>query len=178
MFEGEKNIIKGALAEEAGRIMKLGIIADTHLEHSTRELEELMAGPFHDVEMILHAGDITELVVLEAFTQKEIRVVCGNMDSPAVRRQLPTQCTLQAGKFKIGLIHGWGGPQGIEERIRREFDGVDCIVYGHTHTPSQVKREGILFFNPGAFGGGFMLEKKSVGFLVLGETMFGQILYL
>jgi predicted phosphodiesterase len=55
---------------------------------------------------------------------------------------------------------------------------VDCIVYGHTHTPSQVKREGVLFFNPGAFGGGLIFGKKSVGFLVLGETMFGQILYL
>ena len=178
MFRGEKNIIRSAVAEEAGLIMKLGVIADTHLQRSTGELEELMAGPFQDVEMILHAGDITELVVLEAFTQKEIRAVCGNMDSPAVRRQLPTQCTLQAGKFKIGLIHGWGGPRGIEERIRREFDGVDCIVYGHTHTPSQVKREGVLFFNPGAFGGGFIFGKRSVGLLVLGETIFGQILYL
>ena len=178
MFRGEKNIIKRVVAEEAGLIMKLGVIADTHLKESTRELEELMAGPFQDVGMILHAGDITELVVLETFTQKEIRAVCGNMDSPAVRRQLPTQCTFHAGKFKIGLIHGWGGPQGIEERIRREFDGVDCIVYGHTHTASQVKREGVLFFNPGAFGGGFINGKKSVGFLVLGETMFGQILYL
>jgi putative phosphoesterase len=178
VFGGEENIMKGAVAEETVLIMKLGVIADTHLTQATQELEKLMAGPFQDVEMILHAGDITELIVLETFREREIRAVCGNMDSPAVRRQLPTQCTFQAGNFKIGLIHGWGRPQGIEERIRREFDRVDCIVYGHTHSPSQIKREGVLFFNPGAFGGGFTSGGKSVGLLLLGETIGSRILYL
>jgi uncharacterized protein len=158
--------------------MKVGVIADTHLRQASRELAELFAGPFQGVEMVLHAGDIIELDVLRVFGGKEIQAVCGNMDSPAVRRQLPTQHTLQLGKFKIGLIHGWGGPQGIEERIRREFTEVDCIVYGHTHVPSQVTREGVLFFNPGAFGGGFAPEKRTVGVLDLGETMFGEIVYL
>ena len=158
--------------------MKVGVISDTHLRQANRELEELMAGPFQDLEMILHAGDITELSVLEVFRGKEIRAVCGNMDSPAVRKKLPTQCTFQAGKFKIGLIHGWGGPQAIEERIRREFDEVDCIIYGHTHVASQVTRGGILFFNPGAFGGGFVTAKRSVGLLELGETISGEIVYL
>ncbi len=158
--------------------MKVGVIADTHLRQATRELEELMAGPFKDIEMVLHAGDITEFAVLQPFAGKEIQAVCGNMDSPAVRRQLPTQRTLRIGNFKIGLIHGWGGPQGIEDRIRREFDAVDCIVYGHTHVPAQLRREGILFFNPGAFGGGFVVGKKSVGLLDLGETMVGEIVYL
>jgi hypothetical protein len=158
--------------------MKVGVIADTHLGQASPELEELMAGPFKDVQMVLHTGDITELAVLQAFAGKEIQAVCGNMDSPAVRRQLPTQHILRVGKFKIGLIHGWGGPQGIEERIRQEFEGVDCIVYGHTHVPSQVTRQGVLFFNPGAFGGGFVTGKRSVGVLDLGETMLGEIVYL
>jgi len=158
--------------------MKLGIISDTHLRQPTPDLGELMSGPFKDVEMVVHAGDITELTVLETFSGKEVQAVCGNMDSPSVRRQLPTQRTLQVGKFKIGLIHGWGGPQGIEERIRREFDRVDCIIYGHTHAPSQAEREGILFFNPGAFGGSFISRKKSVGLLELGEKILSQIIYL
>ena len=158
--------------------MKVGVIADTHLRQASRELEELMAGPFKGVEMVLHAGDITELDVLQAFGGKKIQAVCGNMDSPAARRQLPTQHILQVGKFKIGLIHGWGGPQGIEERIRREFPELHCIVYGHTHAPSQVTREGVLFFNPGAFGVNFVTGKRSVGLLDLGETMVGEIVYL
>ncbi|MDI6756344.1 MAG: metallophosphoesterase family protein [Thermodesulfobacteriota bacterium] len=158
--------------------MKIGVISDTHLIQATRLLEDLMTGAFKDAEMIVHAGDITELTVLETFGGKKVLAVCGNMDSPAVRRQLPVKQDFFAGKFRIGLVHGWGGPQGIEERINREFDQVDCIIYGHTHIPSQIKRERILFFNPGAFGGGLYPPKKSVGLLDIGETISGQIVYL
>ena len=159
--------------------MKIGVISDTHLAKPTPDLAELMRGPFQDVGMILHAGDITEPEVLEAFAGKEVLAVCGNMDSAAVRRKLPARQVWKSGKFKIGLIHGWGQPRGMEERIAREFEGVDCIVYGHTHTPAcKAKREGVFFFNPGAFGGARASGSKSVGVLTLGDTISGQIIYL
>jgi hypothetical protein len=159
--------------------MKIGVISDTHLAKSTPDLVELMRGPFKDVEMIFHAGDITELEVLEAFAGKEVLAVCGNMDSAAVRRKLPARRVWESGKFKFGLIHGWGRPWGMEERIAREFAGVDCIIYGHTHSPAyDVKGEGVLFFNPGAFGGAWASGSKSVGVLTLGDTISGQIIYL
>ncbi len=159
--------------------MKIGVIADTHRRQATRELQELMSGPFQDVEMILHAGDLTELPVLQTFVGKEILAVCGNMDSPAVRKHLPSRRTFPAGNFNFGLIHGWGSPRGIEERISREFERVDCIVYGHTHEPSQNWREGIFFFNPGSFGCGFSpFGKNSVGLLEVEEGISGQIIYL
>jgi putative phosphoesterase len=159
--------------------MKLGVIADTHLSQPSQELEELMAGPFKDAAMILHAGDITEISVLDAFRTKEVVAVCGNMDSPGFRRQWPSQYTFQAGKFRIGLIHGWGKPQGIEERIQREFERVDCIVYGHTHFPSRNTRDGVLFFNPGAFHGVYSTPgSRSIGLLYLGEAVTGEIIHL
>ena len=86
----------------------------------------MLQGPFRDVEAILHAGDITEMAVLEAFAEREIVAVCGNMDSADVRMHLPVKRVWKVGPFKIGLIHGWGGRQGIEERVREEFDGVEC----------------------------------------------------
>jgi len=173
-----KDIIETVAAKKEVAIMKLGVIADTHLDRITRELVDLMAGPFKDVDLVLHAGDITEIDILRAFSGKEMMAVCGNMDSPAVRKQLPPQRTFLAGKFRIGLIHGWGSPHGIEERIHRGFEGVDCIVYGHTHTPSVNKRESILFFNPGTFGSGFLSGKNSFGVLDIGDTISGQIFYL
>jgi putative phosphoesterase len=158
--------------------MKIGVVSDTHLVHPVPMLEELMTGPFREAELVLHAGDITERMVLESFGGKEILAVCGNMDSPALRRQLPPKRTFHAGKFQIGIIHGWGGPQGIEDRIRKEFDLLDCIVFGHTHTPSQARREGVLFFNPGAFSVGLHSSPKSVGLIEVGETISAQIIYL
>jgi len=159
-------------------LIKIGVISDTHLSHPTKELQDLVDGPFKEVDMILHAGDMTELKVLDSFSGKKVVAVCGNMDSSMVRKEFPAHRVFGAGSFKIGLIHGWGGAQGIEERIVREFDGVDCIVYGHTHHPSRDEREGIFFFNPGAFGGGLGPTPKSVGVLTLGEAIAAEIIYL
>jgi len=154
------------------------VIADTHLLEGTRELADLLKGPFRDVDAILHAGDITEMAVLESFGEKEVVAVCGNMDSASVCTQLPVKRVWKTGRHKIGLVHGWGGREGIEERIEREFEGVDCIVYGHTHAAALGENHGILFFNPGSFAGRIGGGKRSVGVLSFGETISGEILYL
>jgi putative phosphoesterase len=158
--------------------MKFGVISDTHLRQAERSLKDLLRGPFREVEKILHAGDITELPVLDIFGEKEVLAVSGNMDGSLVRQHLPPKRTIQAGKFRIGLIHGWGGPQGIEERIRGEFADVQCIVHGHTHLPAQIEREGILFFNPGSFAGVGGLSRSSVGLLNVGDQIAAEIIYL
>ena len=158
--------------------MKIGVISDTHLIRPSEDLVALTEGPFREVEMILHAGDLTEQAVLESFPGKKVIAVCGNMDSAAARQGLPARRVIEVGPFKVGLIHGWGGPQGIEERIVREFNGVDCIVYGHTHRPFREERNGILFFNPGSFGRGLGTTPKSFGLLTPADSITGEILYL
>jgi uncharacterized protein len=158
--------------------VKIGVISDTHLKDGTKELTELIQGPFQNVDMIFHAGDITDLGVLDSFAGKKTLAVCGNMDSDSVRQQLPTQKTVQIKNFHIGLIHGWGSPDGIEDRIRREFGKVDCIVFGHTHTPYQGNQEGVFFFNPGAFGGRFFSHKRTVGLLIINDRIQGHIIHL
>jgi len=159
--------------------MKIGVISDTHLSKPTSELAELTHTVFADVNMILHAGDLTELEVLEAFSDKEVVAVTGNMDSMDVRNQLPSGRVLEVGGFRIGLTHGWGHPFGVPKKIADAFGDVDVIVYGHSHRPDNQIRNGILFFNPGAFSGGFPLtRKRSVGILTLEEQVSGEIIKL
>lgn len=159
-------------------MIKIGVISDTHLKQPDKKLRELSQGLFQDVDLIFHAGDITEIAVLNSFAGKEVVAVCGNMDSPEVRRQLPKQRLIQLAGFQIGLIHGWGAPNGIEERIKEEFPETDCIVYGHTHAPAINRRGEILFFNPGSFAGGLFSAQKSVGLLQIDKTIIGEIIYL
>ncbi len=157
---------------------KIGVISDTHLKSPDKKLSELIQGPFQDVDLIVHVGDLTEMAVLKAFVGKEVIAVCGNMDSPDVRRQLPKQRLIQVENFQIALIHGWGAPNGIEDRIQAAFPEVDCIIYGHTHTPTINWRGKILFFNPGAFAGGPFDPRKSVGLLKIDQSIKGEIIYL
>ena len=156
-------------------ILRVGVISDTHLGGPTRELADLLRGPFRDAEVILHAGDLTEVAVLDAFAGKEVLAVCGNMDSYEARERLPLKRVWRTGKFRIGLIHGWGGKQGVEERVRGEFEEIDCLVYGHTHVSAAGWRDGIYFFNPGSFSGFSAGGGRSVGLLELGETISGEI---
>lgn len=159
--------------------MKIGVISDTHLRKPTPELYQLQSSLFADVSMILHAGDLTELEVLEPFSDKEIVAVSGNMDSEAVRRQLPSKKVIEVSSFRIGITHGSGKPFGMPKQLVGEFDEVDAIVYGHTHLADNQVRDGILFFNPGAFSGMLpFLGRGSVGILTLGREITGQIIKL
>jgi putative phosphoesterase len=101
------------------------------------------------------------------------------MDSPAVREAFPGKRVFPAGRFRIGLVHGWGPPDGIEERLALAFrdDPVDCLVYGHTHRPANHLRNGVLFFNPGSAGGGFT-ARRTVGILEITDRIAGSIIEL
>jgi putative phosphoesterase len=122
--------------------MKIGVISDTHLKEPYSEFKKVIELHFKDVEKIFHAGDFVDWSIAEYLSsQKELIAVYGNMDSREIGKAFPEKRVIELQGFKIGLIHGGGSPFGIESRIRGEFDEVDAIVYGHTHTPAnhQVK---------------------------------------
>jgi putative phosphoesterase len=108
-------------------------------------------------------------------SQKELVAVSGNMDSRDIWKVFPEKRMVELKGFKIGLIHGGGSPFGIESRIRKEFDEVDAIVYGHTHTPADHQVKNIYFFNPGSPTRSF-IHKATLGILYLGEKMEGEII--
>jgi uncharacterized protein len=157
--------------------LKIGVISDTHLREPDDRLLAIVRKYFHDADLILHAGDIVELRVLDAFGNKEVVAVCGNMDSSRVEDEIPLKRVLEIGRFRVGLIHGWGAPHDLEDRISGEFDQVDCIVYGHSHFPANHIREGILFFNPGTAFDRRHAVSNTVGILEVGEeTITGRII--
>jgi len=158
--------------------MKIGVISDTHLREVDSRLIDIYHEYFSDVEMIIHAGDLVSTQVVDFLSQKPLHVVQGNMDSLDIKERFPKKRIVEVGGFRLGLIHGWGSPFGIEGRIRSEFDDVDVIIYGHSHRPANHIDKGILFFNPGtptvlSFSG-----SNSIGILDIGETVKGNIIEL
>ena len=126
--------------------MKIGVISDTHLKESNPLLENIVERYFKDVDLILHAGDITSMEVLNVFKEKEIVAVFGNNDPSGVRKRLPQKEVITVDNFKIGLIHGWGFPMRLKKRVRDSFQGVHCLVYGHSHWAVNIRQNGILYF--------------------------------
>ncbi len=162
-------------------MVRVGVLADTHFSDAKKGvlfLEELSERYFRDVDMIFHAGDLVNADVLLAFAGKTVHAVRGNMDpfSPGI----PIRKVVSAGGFRIGLIHGWGAPEGLEKRVLSEFRGerIDCLVYGHSHHPVCHREGGILRFNPGSPTDRRWAPFHSVGILEIGETIHGRIICL
>lgn len=158
---------------------RIGVISDTHLHGLSSQLIDIYEKHLHDVDMILHAGDLVSMEVFEFLLQKKpTHAVSGNMDPVDVRENLPDKKIIQVEEFRIGLIHGWGSSEGLEQRVMSQFKDVDVIVYGHSHRPSNFKQGNIFFFNPGPAIGYSSTPMRSIGILELGEKISGRIIEL
>ena len=159
--------------------MKIGVLSDTHLKGYDNKLKEIAEGPFRDAKVIMHAGDIVEEGVLDAFGVKDVYAVRGNMDSASLRNALPEKRVVEILGLKIGLMHGWGEPFAIEKRILNEFSDIDCLVYGHTHRAVNRVKNGLLIFNPGSAAGPTLTGINSVGILEIDNNkIWGRIINL
>jgi len=131
--------------------MRIAVLADTHidkLEHLPKKIIDALS----TVDLIIHAGDFTDVQLLRELKRLgEVRAVYGNMDSSELKAALPVKEIVETKNKRIGIIHGSGGPWGIEERIRKMFesDRIDIIVYGHSHRSQNRVITDTLFFNPG-----------------------------
>ncbi len=156
--------------------MKAGVVSDTHLRGMTHDFQRIYEEYLSDVDMILHAGDIVSVDVVEFLERGPFHGVCGNMDPLEMRAVLPDKLVLNIGKYRVALIHGWGSSEGLEERIRPLFRDVDVIVYGHSHKAVNHMKDGVLFFNPGTATGYSSSGMHSIGILEFGETVSGTII--
>jgi putative phosphoesterase len=161
--------------------MRLGIISDTHLSSLTGDFIDLVKDRFADCDLIVHAGDFTSPEIyryLREQTSGNLVAVHGNMDPPELRKLLPEQLVFKKLGIKIGLIHGWGGPSDLEERIARRFSdqGVRCIIYGHSHNGVSHQRGDILFFNPGSPTDRYHARMNSIGYVsIKNGELVGEI---
>ena len=160
----------------SGKKVKVGVVSDTHLDGFDDNLQKIIARHFSDVDLILHAGDLVELAALEIFSPKEVKAVCGNMDNRRVREKLPEQLILEINGFKFGLMHGWGSPWGLEEKILMRLGDVDCVVYGHTHKPANYQKNKVLFFNPGSAVQRRFASSRTLGILEIDKEVTGRII--
>ena len=157
--------------------MKIGVISDTHIPVIVKALPPAIFDIFKGVDLILHAGDIVELSVLEELrTLAPVEAVAGNMDDTRVMMNLPAKKVIPVGQYSLGLIHGKYKINIQQEMIKKEFDNVDVIVYGHSHTPFWGKVDGIYFLNPGSPTDKRYAPYNSVALLEVGNDIRAEII--
>jgi putative phosphoesterase len=160
-------------------MLKIGVISDTHihdLRPGAKLADMLLCNWFADVDMILHAGDVVTPAFLDLFGGLPVYAVRGNMDTPTAG--VPNRRIITVEGFRIGLIHGWGPPATLEQRLLQEFHGLslDCLVYGHSHVPVCRRTQGLLLFNPGSAADRRAEPVHTVGILEIDKTIEGRII--
>lgn len=132
--------------------MLIGLISDTHIPDRMKELPEKVFEAFKDVEMILHAGDVTSQEVIEKLEEiAPVTAIQGNTDR-IVGLNLPKTAIVEAEELKIGVVHGEVYPRADTQQLHylaKQLD-VDILVSGHSHQPKVEKVEDVLLINPGS----------------------------
>ena len=126
---------------------KIIALSDTHLERGLPDkLVELAKG----ADIILHAGDFVVRDVYDSLTDLgRVEAVCGNSDSPELKKLLPERKVIEVDGVRIGLVHRASHSSGPgTEMLAREME-VDLLVYGHLHRPL-VERNDKLLICPGS----------------------------
>jgi uncharacterized protein len=157
--------------------LKVGVLSDTHIPAIATSLPPAVFEIFKGVDLILHAGDIVELSVLDELSAlAPVEAVAGNMDGSGVHLKLPSKKVLSLGGYSVGLIHGKYKIDVQQEMIMKEFERVDLIVYGHSHKPFWGKVEGVYFLNPGSPTDKRHAPYNSVALLHVGDELKAEII--
>jgi putative phosphoesterase len=132
--------------------VQIAVISDTHMPRSSRRLPEACVERLLAADLILHAGDLIAVSVLDELERYgRVVAVHGNVDEAALRATLPAERVLDAGGATIGVIHDAGPAKGRLARLRRRFPRADAVVFGHSHIPLHERApDGFQIFNPGS----------------------------
>ena len=133
--------------------MLIGLISDTHIPDRRVKLPEKVLESFENVDLILHAGDITsQSVIDELETIAPVIAVEGNMDRVVGEMDLPPSRIIEVEGHKIGIIHGEVYPRGDTQHLYYNALqlGVDILVSGHSHIAQLEKIKNVILVNPGS----------------------------
>ncbi len=132
--------------------MLIGLISDTHIPDRAKEIPQKVFDAFSEVDLIIHAGDLTSLKVIEDLEKiAPVMAVQGNMDRTR-GIDLPAAKVLEAEGLKIGIAHGEVYPRADTQQLvylAKELNA-DIMITGHSHQPKIEQTDGVLLLNPGS----------------------------
>jgi putative phosphoesterase len=124
----------------------VGLISDTHglLRPSVHKALE-------GVELILHAGDVGGLEILDELRIiAPVQAVYGNTD-PVGDPNLENELIVPIGGLTLHVSHGHEVGSPTPQKLLTTYPQ-DVLIYGHTHRQLVTHAEGRLVVNPGAAG--------------------------
>lgn len=159
------------------RTTVVGLLSDTHMPERWPSLPPALFQALHGVELLLHAGDVGELWVLDRLSAiAPVVAVHGNDETPGATGALPFQQSVVAAGQRVVLTHAHfpdrqaelasraGDEWGPKLDHRAAFGhraAASLVVFGHTHIPMAVEWNDVLLINPGALASGNYMTRQT-----------------
>ncbi|GAC1313185.1 MAG: metallophosphoesterase family protein [Vulcanimicrobiaceae bacterium] len=138
----------------SGEALRVALVSDTHVPRFAKRFATALARIASErPALILHCGDLTELVATEALARiAPVLAVAGNNDDATLAARFGRRRIVTVGGVAIGMVHG-DGPRGTTlSRALAAFadDDLALIAFGHSHVP-YCRRHGTTWVvNPGS----------------------------
>lgn len=132
-------------------MMRIGLITDTHIPLAAKEIPPKVAEIFQGVDLILHAGDIYELPVLDELGRiAPVLAALGDDDAWDMLQdeRVEMKHTLNLQGQTLWLVHE--RPYVSFLTLHQKEEAPDIVVYGHTHTAQVQRSNGVLFVGSGS----------------------------
>ncbi|MFC2060707.1 metallophosphoesterase family protein [Chloroflexota bacterium] len=138
--------------------MLIGLLSDTHIPDHASKLPAQIKDVFRDVDMIMHAGDVYVVKVLDELEQlAPVYTARGDDEHPEIfkDRRVNQKHVLNIEGITIWLMHirpwsGFSGNRNPYSIVPQPVKLPDVVVYGHTHRAKIEHDDGILLVNPGS----------------------------
>lgn len=133
--------------------MRLLAISDTHIPGRAKDLPPQVWSEVEVADLVVHAGDWTNLATLEALAERSRRLigVYGNNDGPELRSRLPEVARTELDELRLAVVHETGPAKSREKRCEHHFPDADVLIFGHSHIPwDTVAANGLRLLNPGS----------------------------
>jgi len=175
----------------------IGIVSDTHIPLRRKLLPTNLSDTLGGVDLLLHAGDVGELWVLDQLSAlAPVIAVHGNDDTDDAQRELPYQQLITVAGRRILLWHSHCPDHNEEMAFRADDDlhrsmarsvargrraQADIVVFGHWHIPLVYRAEDLLVINPGALASGNEFTRmllNSVALLLLEHSGQAHVLHI
>lgn len=156
----------------------VGLVSDTHFPDRCRQLPPALFEVLNGVDLVLHAGDVGSLSVLDRLSQiAPVVAVHGNDESEEAQRELPYHQIVPIADRRIFLWHSHyqdateeSASRAGEEMIPKlertiaaaQRAGAALAVFGHWHIPLVFRQNGVTVVNPGAIASGNEFTRQLV----------------
>jgi len=142
---------------------RIGLLSDTHIPVDASALPGQIKEVFYGVDLILHAGDIYIVPVLDELERiAPVLAARGDDDTSDVtsdsRVKEKHTLTVEGVNISLSHIRPWLGPWGAFHESKQDLDPAlphsmkvtEISVFGHTHRTKVENRDGFLLVSPGS----------------------------